>query len=86
MSEVVGREVAPFRKFKIYRHLLNTDLILYHRFLNRVNSSQSPADLFTVNNISAEMAVLGQVIKLLQYHLQVYEGPFDLTDKSLTYQ
>lgn len=59
-----------FRKFKIYRHLLNIDLIIYHRLLTKTAQELNTSDLIKISDIKQEEKALQSCIAMLKSYIQ----------------
>lgn len=86
LEKVMDKKLSLLRKFKIHHHILNMDIIIFFR-LNNWNfyHEQAVNEIFQVINIQKELAILEQIISILQDNLDAYAGEYDLTDKNLTY-
>ena len=80
------KKLSLLRKFKVYGHRFCYDLLVFFR-LNSWTfwGEKAVDDIFSVTNAQRELAILEQVLGILQDNVAMYEDDYDLTDPSLGY-
>lgn len=86
LEKVKEKRISLLRKFKVYNHRLNIDLIVFFRLNNwTFYGEKSVEELFAVTNLEKEIAILEQIVGFLEESEQIYGDDYDLTDKGLNY-
>jgi hypothetical protein len=66
LEKVMEKKLSLLRKFKLYNHRFNMDLVLYFRLISwHFYGEQSVEDIFTVSNFQKEIVVLEKIRALL---------------------
>lgn len=82
----MDKKLSLMRKFKIYSHRLNIDMIVFFRLNSWVfYGEKAVEEIFSVVNIPKELAILQQILSILSDNVAMYDDAYDLTDKSLNY-
>jgi hypothetical protein len=61
VAKIASKELPLTTKFKIYHHILNTDIISYYRLLSWANSKENH-DFFQVKDLKNEINILQRVM------------------------
>lgn len=86
LQKVMEKRLSLLRKFKIHHHILNMDIIIFFRLNSwTFYNQQAVTEIFSVVDLEKEVAILEQIISILQQNADNYEGEYDLTDQSLNY-
>lgn len=86
LQKVMEKKLSLLRKFKIHHHTLNIDIIIFFRLNSWVfYNEQAVKEIFYVVDLEKEVAILEQIISILEQNAENYEGEYNLTDKSLNY-
>ena len=74
------------RKFKLYHHRLNLDLIIFFRLNNwTFYEEKTINELFSVIYLEKEITIIEQIVEILKQYLKPYDHEYDLADKALDY-
>jgi hypothetical protein len=86
LQKIKEKRLSLFRKFKIYHHRLNIDMIIFFRLNSWTFYGENAVDdIFYVTDTEREIAILSQIVAIIDDYVELYEGDYDLTDKSLNY-
>lgn len=66
IDRVMEKHLSLLRKFKIYNHRLNMDLIIFFRLNNWLfYGEKAVEEIFNVVNVSKEIKILDQIAEIL---------------------
>lgn len=66
LEKVVEKKISFERKFKLYNHRLNIDLIIFFRLSNwQFYGEKAVEEIFSVLDIQKEIVILDQIVSIL---------------------